>query len=116
MTETFIRPESQPAYKEAIDKTPPKVEVKFDEKKMTLLLGLEGQVIDSGLSEKLASHGFKPKDELHMTVLGFKDGGKLVKALKAMSETERQTALDTITTAAQNTEWNVTPNGQYMGL
>lgn len=106
----------QPSEAEAVARTLPKVEARFDPERMSLLLGLEGEHLDPGLSEKLTSHGFEPKEDLHMTAIGFKNGRTLVKALKAMPDAQRQVAMDTISSAAQNTDWNITPNGQFFGL
>jgi hypothetical protein len=91
------------------------IEVKFDAKKMTLLLGLS-ESVDPSTAEKLKANAFDPKEELHVTILGFKNGGKIAKALKALPEDERQARVDAITAAAQDTEWSVSPTGELYGI
>ena len=92
------------------------IEVKFDAKKMTLLLGLSGQSVDSSTAQKLNANGFQPKEELHVTVLSFKNGNKVAKALKALPQDERQARIDTINVAAQVTEWSISPTGEMYGI
>lgn len=92
------------------------IEVKFDAKKMTLLLGLSGESVDARTAEKLKANDFEPKEELHVTVLSFKNGNKIAKALKALPEAERQGRIDVITAAAQATEWGVSPTGELYGV
>lgn len=103
--------------RERIDKNPPKsVGVDFNPKAMSMKLDLHDESIDPDLSERLKKIGFEPKDALHLTAISFKNGNKLAKALKKMSETERPAAIDTIRAFAESSEWNIIPTGEFFAI
>lgn len=88
------------------------VEVRFDPKRGTLLLSLGGEEnLDPSFTETAVAEGFEPKSELHMTVIGFKQGRLLQKAIKNDPELAEQ-----ITQLANNTEWNIQPTGEKWHL
>lgn len=97
-------------------KLPPNVEVKFDEKNMTLLLGLSKELVDPEVSAKLSEQEFEPKSELHMTAISFRKGNIIKKALKKLDETQRQIAIDAIRDFANNAEWDITPTGEFYAI
>mgnify|MGYP001608645131 FL=1 len=81
----------------------------FDEGKNTLLLDLDKSTVDLDAIKELAEKkGFEQKGEFHITVLGFKNGGEVKKALKALPEPERQNALVQIKSLVDSTDWNFT--------
>lgn len=92
------------------------IEVKFCAKNMTLLLGLANESVNSQTADKLKAKGFLPKEELHVTVLSFKSGNKLAKALKALPVDERQAKIDTISSVANATDWEIRPTGKLYGV
>ncbi len=88
------------------------VEVHFNAKTGTLLLGLGGKErLDPQFLEDAKSNGFTPKDELHMTVIGFKQGKQLQKAIKQNPELAVKLA-----TLAGETEWGIQPTGERYNL
>ena len=79
----------------------------FDEGKNTLLLNIDKSTIElSGIQEMAEKNGFDQKGEFHITVLGFKNGGEVKKALKALPEAERQNALSQIKSLVDSTDWS----------
>ncbi len=88
------------------------LEVRFDAKTGTLLLGLGGQeLIDPDVIEATESEGFKPKDELHLTILGFKQGKLLKAAIKA--NPELATSIEEL---AAKADWGIQPTGERYKL
>ena len=80
--------------------------VSFDEGKNTLLLNLEKDSVDLSALEELAQkNGFEAKGDFHITILGFKNGGEVKKALKTLPEAERQSKLLQIKSLAESTDW-----------
>lgn len=101
-----------------IEKTPitPKG-VSFDAVKNTLLLDLDNNAVDLDKLKELAEkNGFEPKTEFHITVLGFKNGSEVKKALKALPEPERQNAIEQIKSIVDSTDWNFTFEDQRFHL
>lgn len=88
------------------------LDVRFDAKTGTLLLGIgDKEMIDPGLLEATEPEGFKPKDELHLTIIGFKQGKLLKAAMKA--NPELATKIEELATAA---EWGIKPTGERYKL
>jgi hypothetical protein len=88
------------------------LEVRFDAKSGTLLLELGGkEMIDPSLVETTESEGFKPKEELHLTVIGFKQGKLLKAALKANPDIATN-----IEELATTIEWSIRPTGERYKL
>lgn len=87
-------------------------EVRFDSKTGTLLLGVgTSESVDPAFKAKIEGQGFTPKDELHVTVLGFKQGGKLKKLLKRRPELSEE-----IAALAGTVEWGLQPTGEHYVL
>ena len=79
----------------------------FDEGKNTLLLDLDKNSVDLDATRELAEkNGFEQKGEFHITVLGFKNGGEVKKALKALPEAERQNTILQIKSLVDSTDWS----------
>ncbi len=113
LTKQFGSPTSETeAPLEQGEKEHESVEVRFDAKTGTLLLGLGGKErLDPQFLEDAESNGFCAKDELHMTVIGFKQGKQLMKAIKQYPE-----LADKIATLAGETEWGIQPTGERYNL
>lgn len=116
MTETLTRQFGTPSHEsEAVKSQSEKqgegIEVRFDGKTGTLLLGLGGaERLDQQSQTDTKEQGFTIKDQLHLTVIGFKQGSQLKKAIK-----ENPLLEDQITALALNIEWGVEPTGErYM--
>lgn len=85
--------------------TPEKIN--FDEKNFTLLLDLDKSAVDlAGLRESANKNGFEQKDEFHITVLGFKNGGEIKKILKKMTPEQKQDMLAKIKALVDETDWS----------
>ncbi len=85
-----------------------KVEARFNAKRGILLLGIGGRErLDESFVADLESQDYTPKDELHMTVIGFKQGNQLKKVLKYNPELTAQVAA-----LAEKTEWDILPTGE----
>ena len=81
----------------------------YDDGKNTLLLGVGKDTIDlSGIQELADKNGFAQRGEFHITVLGFKNGAEVKKALKALPEAERESALAQIKTLVEETDFSFT--------
>lgn len=79
----------------------------FDESKNTLLLDIDKNVVDLDAIRELAEkNGFEQKGDFHITILGFKNGGEIKKALKALPEEQRQDMISQIKSLAESTDWN----------
>lgn len=79
----------------------------FDEFKNTLLLDVDKQSIDLESLRNLAEEkGLEPKNEFHITVLGFKNGGEIKKVLKVLSAEQRLKVISQIKILVENTNWS----------
>ena len=59
-----------------------------------LLLEVDASSVDTSPVENYAAQeGFEPKDEYHLTVIGFSVGNKLKKSLKHLSSEQQETAM-----------------------
>lgn len=88
------------------------LDVRFDAKTGTLLLGLGGEeIIDPDVMGAAESEGFKPKDEFHLTVIGFKQGKLLKAAIKANPELAAS-----VEKLATEIEWGIQPTGERYKL
>lgn len=80
--------------------------ISFDKRKNTLLLNVDKKIMDlSSLQELANKNGFDQKREFHITVLGFKNGGEIKRALKPLSPTERQEKLTEIESLVDSMDW-----------
>ncbi len=79
----------------------------FEDGKNTLLIGIDKGAVDlSGIQEMADKNGFTQKGEFHITVLGFKNGREVKKALNALPESERQSALEQIKALVEETDFS----------
>ena len=80
----------------------------FDENTGTLLLTIidEWSVDVSAVQEAARKNGLTRKDEFHITVLDFKNGAEVKKALQRLPEDTRQHALSQIKTLIDGTDWS----------
>lgn len=86
---------------------------KFSEKNNTLVLGVDKKSFDfSNIKALAAENGFAEKDELHITVLGFKNGDTIKKLLKKMSPEERDAKMNEIRALVDTTDWKFVPEDQ----
>lgn len=82
----------------------------FDPKSNTLLLNInESSTSVASLENKAKENGLEEKDEFHITVLGFKNGNAIKKALKGLSTEEQQVKLDQIKDLVDQTDWQFSP-------
>ncbi len=96
----------------AVDETKERATPRFDAKTGTILLDIRDEtLIDSDEAAQLAAEGFQPKVELHQTVIGFKQGRQIKKAIKARPE-----LADQIAELAETTEWGAQPTGERYRL
>jgi len=83
----------------------------------TLMLDVGGSdlartlVEESRLAE-LANHGFIPKDQLHITVLNYANGNRILRSLRQFPTEERSTLLQDIEQTAISLDWSWRPSGQ----
>lgn len=97
---------------ETIEREQVRAEVRFDSSRGTLLLGLGGkEQLDPQFLETAENTGFTPKDELHLTVIGFKQGKQLKKLIKKYPE-----IADKIAGLASEIEWDIQPTGERYRL
>jgi hypothetical protein len=79
---------------------------KFQEKTGTMLFDLDQRLLYldrvSGLAQ---SEGFVPKNEFHVTIIGFRSGRKILEALKHFSASERDQKMQQIQQLADETDW-----------
>lgn len=87
----------------------------FDSKNNTLLLRISKDSVDlSGIKETAEQKGYDEKSELHITVLGFKNGAEIKKILKKLSPEEQQAKLSEIQALVDSTDWSFVPEeGKY---
>lgn len=87
-------------------------EILFDAKKGTLLIGLGGkELIDTQFLEDIEGKGFDAKDELHMTVIGFKQGNSLKKVITKNPALENE-----IANLVAEMQWDIQPTGERYEL
>lgn len=86
----------------------------FDEKNRTILLqynpGLDGIIIEADGLNHEGKH-FDPKEEFHVTIVGFKTGGLIKKAIKA-----DDTVADKIDALIANIDWKVSALSEKLHL
>ena len=70
----------------------------------TLLLNISKPVLDSRLVLYAAENGFIEKNEIHLTILSFQNGKKI---LKGINPNEKETVLGTIRSFAEKFQWNI---------
>jgi len=104
--------QSDPTQEQGVDIMPDDIEVRFDAKSGTILLGLGGkEKVNPALIDDLESQGFSPKEELHMTVIGFKQGKEIKQLLK-----QNPDLLEQIQKLIAETEWGIAPSGERYAM
>lgn len=84
----------------------------FQEKAVTAILDIDEQLLHLERVQPLADQkGFEKKDEFHLTILGFKNGRAILKALKTLPDEERHARLAEVRELVQNTEWRLGSGG-----
>lgn len=82
----------------------------FDEEKFTLLLNVNENDIKKDIGgdlEKVAKEeGFEAKSELHVTVIGFRNGEKIKERLAGMSEADAKNIVFEVRELISKTDWN----------
>lgn len=79
----------------------------FETKYFTLILSINKDSLDlSSIREKAEEDGYDEKDELHITIIGFKNGTEVKKILKNLSPGDKQLKLTEIQTLIENTDWS----------
>lgn len=87
-------------------------EIRFDETKGTLLLGLDGkEQIGPELAAYVESQEFSVKDEFHLTLIGFKQGVQLKKAFEQNPELANEVAALT-----ESIDWRIYDTGEFYKL
>ena len=82
---------------------PENIGVNFDPKVGTLLLGLGGiENLAPNLLEDISKLGFTPKAELHLTIIGYKQGNMLKRVIIDNPELAEKIAI-----LAQSIDWNI---------
>lgn len=87
----------------------------FDAKNNRLLLRINRDSFDlKGIKETAEQQGYDEKNELHITVLGFKNGAEIKKILKKLSPEDQQAKATEIQALVDNTDWSFAPEeGKY---
>jgi hypothetical protein len=83
----------------------------------TLILDVGDQDLARSLVEKtkleeLIKNGFKPKDEIHITVLNYDNGKRILESLEQLSDQKREDLLQTIERTATNLDWTWRSSGK----
>ncbi|MEX2006738.1 MAG: hypothetical protein WD877_00980 [Candidatus Saccharimonadales bacterium] len=91
--------------------------VDFFEERGALLVNVGGhELIDSLIEkpevEELLAHGFNRKEELHITVLGYENGKRIIDATKHYPDSERQALLYQFGSMANSLRWSWQPTGE----
>jgi hypothetical protein len=86
---------------------------KWNSEKATLLLIIPKPDIDQAVVSYAAKNGYVEKPEIHLTLLSFQNGKKI---LQAISPENRAIILEKIFALAQSYEWNVRFVQEYFEL
>lgn len=79
----------------------------LNEEKYTLLLGINKSSINLEHVRDIASkNGFKEKEEFHITVIGFKNGGEIKKILELMPPNKKSYILYEIKEIMNSIDWS----------
>lgn len=82
----------------------------FDEEKFTLLLGVNKNDIQKDITadlERIAKEeGLEAKDEVHVTVIGFRNGEKIKERLAKMNEADVKNIILKVRELMGSTDWN----------
>lgn len=82
----------------------------FDTRNNTLLLRVSKDSVDlSDIRKTADQNGFDEKNELHITVLGFKNGGEIKKILSKLPAEEQQKKIAEIQVLIESTDWSFAP-------
>ena len=85
----------------------------WNPEKATLLLHIPKQALDPKLVLFAHQHGFIEKDHLHLTILSFQNGKKV---LQAIPSGDRTTVLEHIKSFAETLSWNIEYIPKYFVL
>ncbi|MDO8664548.1 MAG: hypothetical protein Q7K44_03345 [Candidatus Liptonbacteria bacterium] len=81
----------------------------FDDKNFTLLLNVDKNQLDfSGLRKIAGQNGFDEKNELHITIIGFKNGAEIKKILQTLSREDQEDIIYQIKSLTNNMDWSFT--------
>lgn len=84
-----------------------KPDVKFFEDKKTLLLNIPPQAVNlDTLQEKAKQNGMEPKEEFHVTAIGFKTGNKIKEIIGTMPSAQQQVLVENIQSIINETDWS----------
>lgn len=73
--------------------------------------GLIERLIDQPALSEFGGLGFQPKKGLHMTVVGYENGGQILEILKPLPPEQQDELFLEVTTIAGNTDWSWRPTG-----
>ena len=80
-------------------------EIRFPEEKMTLLLNVKKEDIDLKKYQEI-SKGFEQKSEFHITIIGFRGGKEIKKALLLLNQSNQFIMIEKIKTLVGETDWD----------
>lgn len=79
----------------------------LNKEKFTLTLGVSQTDVDlEELKDKAQAEGFEPKEDFHITLIGFKPGKTILEALEKMPNHERIFKGNQIQKLIDNTDWS----------
>lgn len=101
---------------ETINDNWPVQEIRFNRKNCILIVdvdepGLVERIVDQPALLEFSELGFRPKEGLHMTVIGYENGGQILETLKPLPPDEQEELLSEVTAMAKNMNWSWRPTG-----
>ncbi|MBI2008999.1 hypothetical protein HYS84_01135 [Candidatus Saccharibacteria bacterium] len=92
-------------------------DIRFNRKACVLIVdvdepGLVDRLIDQPALSEFGELGFQPKQGLHMTVIGYENGGQILEALDLLSTEEQDELIKAVTDTAGNMDWSWRPSGE----
>jgi len=96
------------------ERAPKAPDIRFDEKKGTLLIGVEKKLKDmAGVRTLAEKRGLLEKDELHLTVIGSDTAEAIMASLNQLTPDKKTKILSKIKALADGTNWEFNLNPEF---
>ncbi len=80
----------------------------FNTEKCTVLLDVDARLIYTDTLKVFAEqNGYSPKNEFHVTIIGYGQGKRIIEAFAPLSEAERSSRYDDIARLIKRTDWTI---------